>query len=113
MASDSNGRSLGFGYDDLGRRTRLTRANGTVTAYGYDAASRLASLALAGGNQPNTVSFGYNPAGQIASRTASNDCYAWTGAVNTDRGYAVNGLNLYTQAGSVALGYDGRGNLTT
>lgn len=103
-----------FGYDDLGRRTSLTRANGTVTSYAYDPASRLSQLTqdLAGSANDLTVTFGYNSAGQITSRNASNDGYAWTAGVNADRSYSVNGLNQYTQAGSVSLGYDGRGNLT-
>lgn len=102
-----------FGYDDLGRRTSLSRANGTVTSYAYDPASRLSQLTqdLAGSANDLTVTFGYNPAGQITSRSASNDGYAWTAGVNADRSYSVNGLNQYTQAGSVSLGYDGRGNL--
>lgn len=102
-----------FGYDDLGRRTSLSRANGTVTSYAYDPASRLSQLTqdLAGSANDLTVTFGYNPAGQIASRSASNDGYAWTAGVNADRSYSVNGLNQYTQAGSVSLNYDGRGNL--
>lgn len=104
-----------FGYDDLGRRTSLSRANGTVTSYAYDPVSRLSQLTqdLAGSANDLTVTFGYNPAGQITSRNASNDGYAWTAGVNADRSYSVNGLNQYTQAGSVALGYDGRGNLTS
>lgn len=103
-----------FSYDDLGRRTALTRGNGTVTSYGYDAASRLTSLSqdLAATARDQNYTFSYNPAGQIAARTASNDAYAWNGAVNLDRSYAVNGLNQYTSAGSTSFGYDGRGNLT-
>lgn len=111
---DSAGNVLvSFGYDDLGRRTSLTRANGTATAYAYDGASRVSQLTLSGGNQPNASGFGYNPAGQITSRSSSNDAYAWTGAYNVDRSYGVNALNQLTSAGGTALGYDGRGNLTT
>lgn len=104
-----------FGYDGLGRRSSLTRGNGTVTSYGYDAASRLSSLTqdLAGSGQDMTVSFAYNPAGQIASRTLSNDAYAWSGHYNVDRSYGVNGLNQLTSAGTTPLGYDLRGNLTS
>ncbi|WP_322966064.1 RHS repeat-associated core domain-containing protein [Sphingomonas fuzhouensis] len=113
---DGSGNVLvSFGYDDLGRRTSLSRANGTMTSYAYDPASRLSQLTqdLAGSANDLTVTFGYNPAGQITSRSASNDGYAWTAGVNADRSYSVNGLNQYTQAGSVSLGYDGRGNLTS
>ena len=104
-----------YGYDDLGRRTSLARGNGTVTSYGYDPVSRLASLGqdVAGTGQDVTASFGYHPSGQIASVTRSNDAYAWTGAVNVDRPYSVNGLNQLTQSGTTALGYDARGNLTS
>ncbi|MGK6320617.1 RHS repeat domain-containing protein [Sphingomonas sp. DT-204] len=102
-----------FGYDDLGRRISRTLGNGTSTSYGYDAVSRLAALTLNGGTQPATITFGYNPAGQITSRTGSNDAYAWTGASNVDRPYTVNGLNQYTAWGSVVPTYDARGNLTS
>jgi len=104
-----------YGYDDLGRRTTMTRGNGTVTSYGYDAASRLSSLVqdLAGGSYDLTLGYGYNPAGQIVTRTSSNDAYAFTASVNVDRGYTANGLNQYTQSGSIAPTYDARGNLTS
>lgn len=59
-----------------------------------------------------TQSFGYNPAGQITTRTLSNDSFAFTNHVNVDRSYAANGLNQYTSAGSASFGYDTKGNLT-
>jgi RHS repeat-associated protein len=112
---DGAGNALvSFGYDDLGRRQSLSRANGTVTSYDYDPVSRLHQLAqdLAGSANDQTVTFEYNPAGQISSRTGANDGYAWSAAVNADRSYSANSLNQYTQAGTVSFGYDGRGNLT-
>lgn len=111
---DSGGNAMvSFGYDDLGRRTNLWRANGTSTTYSFDPASQLSQLVqdLAGTGQDLTVGFNYNPAGQIVSRTASNDAYAWNGSYNVDRSYGVNGLNQLTSAGATSLGYDGRGNL--
>ena len=51
--------------------------------------------------------------GQIASRSLSNDAYAWTGAYNVDRAYVTNGLNQYSSSGPVTLGYDARGNIAT
>jgi YD repeat-containing protein len=103
-----------FGYDDLGRRTGLTRGNGTATGYGHDAVSRLGSLSneLAGTANDLTLGFGYNPAGQIASNTRSNDLFAWTGSATGTTGSAANGLNQLTQAGAVTPSYDGRGNMT-
>jgi RHS repeat-associated protein len=111
---DSGGNAMiSFGYDDLGRRTSLSRANGTSTSYSYDSASRLSQLVqdLAGTAQDQVLGFGYNAASQIASRTSSNDTYAWNGAFNVDRSYGVNALNQLTSAGATSLGYDGRGNL--
>jgi RHS repeat-associated protein len=55
--------------------------------------------------------FGYNPAGQIASRTRSNDAYASNTAYNVSRAYTVNGLNQYTAAGPAGFTYDANGNL--
>ncbi len=112
-----------YGYDNLGRRASLVRGNGTASYYSYDGASRLACLRfdLAGGGtldctptasgQDNAITFGYNPADQIVSRPNANTAYTWTGNVNVNRNYSSNGLNQYTASGSVALGYDGRGNL--
>jgi RHS repeat-associated protein len=112
-ATSGQGVLATFAYDDLGRRTSLTRGNGVVTSYGYDPVSRLGSLTnnLAGTTQDQTLTFAHNPAGQIANRTASNALYAWTGAINVDRSYTVNGLNQYASAGNVTFAYDGRGNL--
>ena len=103
-----------YAYDSLGNRTSLTRGNGVVTAYGVDPVSRLTSLShdLAGTSYDLTKTFAYSPASQITSETRSNDAYAWNGAVNVNRGYAQNGLNEYTAAGSASFTYDARGNLT-
>jgi RHS repeat-associated protein len=46
------------------------------------------------------------------SRTTSNDAYVYTGSVNVNRSYAVNGLNQYTSAGPATFSYDLNGNLT-
>ncbi len=59
-----------------------------------DGLGRLASLTteLSGTAQDNLASLAYTPASQIASRTLSNDAYAWSGHVNVDRSYQANGL---------------------
>jgi hypothetical protein len=49
----------------------------------------------------------------LTGLTRSNDLYAWTGHYNITRPYGTNGLNQLTSAGATALGYDGRGNLTS
>lgn len=35
---------IGFAYDNLGRRTGISRSNGVSSTYGYDGAGRLTSL---------------------------------------------------------------------
>lgn len=103
----------GYGYNALGLRTSL--ASGSWTYYGYDAVSRMNSLTQDITGTANDVGygFGFNPASQVTTQTTSNDAYVWTGAVNVDRNYAVNGLNQYTSAGPAAFGYDLNGNLTS
>ncbi len=103
-----------FGYDDLGRRTSLTRGNGVTTSYAFDGVSRLSSLGLdlAGSSDDLTLGFSYNPGNQIASATRSNDGYSWNGAVNVARAYTSNGLNQYSAAGATSFAFDARGNLT-
>jgi len=103
-----------YAYDDLGRRTSLTRSNGVVTSYGYDNGSRLTSLVsdLAGTANDLTLGFGYNQASQITSTTRSNTAYSWTGATNVARNYTSNGLNQYSATTSTIFSFDARGNLT-
>jgi RHS repeat-associated protein len=103
-----------YTYDDLGRRVALTRGNGTVTAYDYSA-SRLQQLTqnLAGTSGDLTAAFTYNPAGQIANRTLSNDAYVWTQDTNLTRSYTPNGLNQYAAIDSAAVSHDARGNITS
>jgi RHS repeat-associated protein len=102
-----------FTYDPAGRRTRSGWA--AATDYSYDPAGRLQSLShdLAGTSRDHVLGFTYNPASQVVTRSASNDSYAWTGASNLARPYAVNGLNQYVSAGPAAFGYDANGNLAS
>ena len=104
-----------YAYDALGNRTSLTLGNGVVTTYGLDPVSRLASLThdLAGTGNDLTKTFAYDPASQITSETRSNDAYAWTGAVNVNRGYSPNSLNQYASVAGTNFSYDANGNLTS
>lgn len=103
-----------YAYDALGRRSSVTYGNGAVQNFAFDAAQRLSALTnnLAGTTQDLAQTFAYNPAGQIDSASRTGDAYAWTGHYNVDRDYTANGLNQLTNAGTTALGYDARGNLT-
>ncbi|MFT4955416.1 MAG: RHS repeat-associated protein [Brevundimonas sp.] len=114
-----NGASSGVGvlaqyaYDNLGRRTGITRGNGVSTDYGYDDVSRLTTIMhdLSGTAQDVMFTMGYNPAGQVTSRTISNNLYAYEPA-NQSTTYVINGRNEITSAGGTALTYDANRNLT-
>lgn len=64
----------------------------------YDPISRLSVLThnLSGTTAEQTLTFGYNPASQIITRTESNDAYARNPADGLTRNYSVNGPNQYT-----------------
>lgn len=101
-----------WNYDNLGRRTAMSRANGASSAWAYDAAGRLGTLThdLPGTADDQTLTFTYNPAGQIVTRTMSNTAYAYTPAAGTVN-YVNNGRNQVTSAGGVAVTYGGRQNM--
>lgn len=103
-----------FAYDDLGRRTSLTRGNGVVSAYSY-AGPNLSGLSLdiAGTNTAYDQNWGfaYNPAGQITARSSGNSAYEWKGAAATNLTYSANGLNQYSAIGSIVPNYDDKGNM--
>lgn len=102
-----------YAYDDLARRTSVTRGNGVVTGYTYDGASRLRTLAqdIAGTASDVTWTFSYNPASQVVIRQTSNPAYLYAPPAG---GQAItrNGLNQPTAINSVATSSDPRGNLT-
>jgi RHS repeat-associated protein len=101
-----------FGYDQMGRRTSLSRLNGTSTSYGYDPLGRLASLGHDFAGTAHDVAFGYayNPASQIVSRTANNDAYSFTSLANQNATDSHNGLNQVTASAGTAVTHDARGN---
>ena len=87
-----------------------------VSLYEYDPVQRLASLWDAYGPQPSAnivYGFAWNPASQLVEERRDNDSYAWTGAYDVSRSYAVNGLNQYIAAGPATFAYDANGNLTS
>ncbi len=103
-----------FAYDELSRRTAVTRGNATVTTYGYDTQSALTTLGhnLAGTSRDQTFGFARNQAGEILARTWSNDAYQWSGLPIGIQTYTANRLNQYTRVGAVTPSYDANANLT-
>lgn len=78
------------GNHNLGRRTQIDRADGAgaTTSYDYDAVEqRLEELThdLNGTAEVITISFGYNPAGQLAERTGSNALHSWLAQFDGER----------------------------
>ncbi len=103
-----------FNYDFLGRRSDAW-VGGAVSTDDYDAISRLSTLTheLAGTAADQSLTFGYNPASQLITRTESNDAYASSTPDGITRNYSVNGLNQYTSVAGAAHAYDLNGNLTS
>ena len=101
-----------FTYDAQGHRSGQNYA-GAASTFGYDPAGRLSSLVddLAGTSADQSLTFGYNAASQMTTRTATNDALASNTAYNVSRSYSVNGLNQYIAAGSASFSYDANGNL--
>ncbi len=114
-ASSGPGVLASYAYDNLGRRTAITRGNGAGTNYSYDNAQRLLTLAhdLAGTSQDQSYRFSYNAVGQATQRVGSNAAYAWPAPANGTTAYARNGLDQYTSVGAATPTYDGRGNLAS
>lgn len=113
-----------FLFDDLGRQTQTGYFSWygvkRVTNYAYGADLRLASITHlmgqgSGNTRDNDVTFGfsYNPAGQIVSRTNSNDAYIFAPATKSVT-YGLDALNqLESSATAPRFDYDARGNSTT
>lgn len=108
----TNWQLANWAYDNLGRRIAQGSANGAFTYWNYDSADRLGGLShdLPGAADDLTLSFTYNPAGQIVGRVMSNAAYAYApaqGAAN----YVNNGKNQVTNVGGTVVGYDARQNI--
>ncbi len=120
ITANSAGQSLTTGYDDLGRATSYTDANGTVSTRGYDLAGNLTSLSDGQGTitytydstsehrglitsenlgitgQPSAFTASYDPAGNLTAETYPNGLVATTSYDNTDNPTAL----AYTMAGA-------------
>jgi len=114
QSGNAGGAQVSVGYDDLGRRTSLSRSNGVSDIYGYDLAGRLTtwslSFAAGGGGKNQTDTLSYNPASQLVAESLGNNAYLWTGT-SASLTAAADGLN---RDGAIvaAGGYDANQNLT-
>lgn len=112
---DINKEVISPAYDDTARLKSIALAGGGATNYSYDPIGRLDSFThnLNGSTYDVTTGFSYNSAGQVSTRTISNDLFAYKGNQNIIGSYQVNGLNQYTAAGGKTFSYDDNSNLTS
>jgi hypothetical protein len=66
---------------------------------------------MAGTTHDLTLGFSYNPAGEIVSRTSSNDVYAFTGHTSGTVAETPNGLNQLAVRNGAAVPHDAKGNV--
>lgn len=110
-ASSGAGVLASYTYNNLGQPVTFARGNGISTSYGYDNHGRMTSLSH--GGSPNvTFGFGYNPAGQITSRTVSNPAYVHAPGAGTTN-YTNDGLNRVTSVAGTGVSYDANQNITS
>ncbi|MCA1749353.1 MAG: hypothetical protein LC634_07410, partial [Sphingomonadales bacterium] len=102
-------------YNNLGQRAVNDPSGGPDTLFAYDAANRLSSLTqdLAGTANDLTLGFAYNAAGQVVTRTMSNQRYRFDDYRGGEESYTVNGLNQYESVAGVSFTHDANGNLTS
>lgn len=100
-----------YAYTTLGQLSTITRGNGVGTTYGYDTHGRMTSMAH-GGTANVAFGYGYNPAGQIVSRTVSDSAYVLAPGPGTTT-YANDGLNRVTSVGGTAVTYDSDQNVAS
>lgn len=97
-----------FGYDGFGRLATITSGRGITTTYSYDNGDRLTGVTYSDGTP--SVSYAYNPAGQVATRT--------DGTGTTSYGYDPLGrltsrANTANGTAKASYSYDKAGNLAT
>jgi RHS repeat-associated protein len=98
---DARGNTTVYGYDALGRLTTITDADGNTTTYAYNNLGQRISQSRRGtGQQSTLVSWTYDAAGRIATRTA--------GGVTTSYTYDDNGnrTSASTSGSTISTTFD-------
>lgn len=114
IKDDSNYSVTNALYDAAGYFQQRSRAGSAVTYASYDSMGRLDGLThdLANTSNDLTMTYGYNPASQLARLDISNSAYQYN-QLQDSESYQVNGLNQYTEVANLGFGYDANGNLTS
>lgn len=99
--TDANGHTTTYGYDASGRQVTITDADGNTTTYGYnDLGQRVSQSRRGTGTQPTLVSWSYDAAGRLDSRSA--------GGATTSYTYDDNGnqLSASNSTSTISTTYD-------
>ena len=114
--SVSNIVGLWLGYDGMGRVAAYGRANNANTGFAYDGIGRLTGLnqifSSASSAYNIAWTFGYTPANQIASSSASSTIYDYKETASSTVNNTYDGLNRDAGIAAISGGYDADGNLT-
>lgn len=102
-------------FDTLARPRFSNTSGGAVSSVGYDNSSRIQSVGLTPTDAAYATNqtFTYNAAGQVNTRSLSNDNYEYQEKGSRTGSYLVNGLNEYVSVGGTTFDYDANGNLTS
>jgi RHS repeat-associated protein len=112
VADPVSGVTQAVGYDAAGAVNRVEYGSGRVRSFGYDDLGRTASDTLRnpGGATVYSVSYGYDPADQLVSKSTTGTA----GSGDNRYAYDLDGrLTSWTSAGrTTSYGWDGAGNRT-
>jgi RHS repeat-associated protein len=130
LSDPATGTTLSYAYTPDSQVSQITYGTGgDVQAYGYNGLHQLSSdtLQTAGGASVASISYGYDPDGNLTSKdttgfgTAADNTYTYNdaseltswdnGTTTTD--YAYDGAGNRTQVGSKTYTYDARDELTS
>ncbi len=113
-AACAAGKLATYSYDLLSRRSGLTDGGTAAASYTYTAGGDLLTLvhALAGTTDDVTATLAYTATHKLKSQVLSNAAYIFA-PTNATTSYTANGLNQYTTATGLTLGYDSNGSLTS
>ena len=103
-------RTLGYGYDKVGRRQYVQRDGGLADGYGYGFSEQVADFRLNGTVNLSTGAVSGGVLSHFDFDASGNRTSLASGGVST--AYTANGLNQYSTVGNLSPGYGALGNLS-
>jgi len=98
-----------FTYDGFGRVSTVTDGAGNTATFSYDNADRITQVAYTGGPHAVTVTYQYDGAGNLKTRSDPSGTTTWS----YDGRNLVLSRNATSGGGTLSYGYDLDGNLTS